>query len=79
MKFPNMQIVGFMKESLRTPPNTSSKCFQPHLSETVEASEAEMIKYFVNTFLANKGHFGLMYDLCHELGINYKTVKDISV
>jgi UDPglucose 6-dehydrogenase len=43
----------------------------------VLATEAEMIKYFGNVFLANRVIFAnQMYDICQKLGIDYEAVKD---
>ncbi len=40
------------------------------------ATEAEMVKYFSNTFYALKVAFAnQMYDLCESLGIEYEKVK----
>ncbi len=45
----------------------------------VKNKEAEMIKYFRNTFLAVKvSYCNEMYQLCNNLGIDYDTVRTIS-
>ena len=43
----------------------------------VPATEAEMVKYFGNTWFSAKVVFAnQMYDLCQKLGIDYDRVKD---
>jgi len=42
------------------------------------SGESEMVKYFMNTFLAMKNTFAnQLYDYCKHRGIDYDTVKDI--
>ena len=44
--------------------------------ECIDSSEAEMIKYFRNTFLATKVSFcNEMYALCRKIGVEYETVR----
>ena len=78
MKLPDKQIVGFTaksrgiaKDILRILPDAPFK-------KIVASRDAEMVKYFINTFLAAKVVFAnQMYDLCKKSGIDYKTVKKI--
>jgi len=80
MKFPDEQIVGFTKESKGVAKNILKILPKAPFKKTVKASEAEMMKYFANTFLSVKVIFAnQMYDLCQKLGIDYKTVKKIAV
>jgi len=42
------------------------------------SGESEMVKYFLNTFLATKNTFAnQMYDYCVAKGIDYEKIKDI--
>ena len=74
---PDRQIVGYTKKSrsrakkiLDILPNAPHKKIMP-------ATEAEMIKYFGNTFLSLRVIFGnQLYDLCKKMGINYDTVRE---
>ena len=41
------------------------------------ATEAEMVKYFGNTWFAMKVVFAeQMFDLCHALGVDYNRIKE---
>jgi UDPglucose 6-dehydrogenase len=45
----------------------------------VPSPEAEMAKYFSNTFLALKVIFAnQIYDLCQKVGINYESIKNMA-
>jgi len=45
----------------------------------VRNAEAEMIKYFRNTFLSLKVSFcNEIYDLCQKKGINYENVRELA-
>ena len=47
--------------------------------ECVDSSEAEMIKYFRNTFLATKVSFcNEIAALCQKLGVEYETVRGLA-
>lgn len=77
MEKPDRQIVGYTEKSrdiaqmiMDILPNAPFKKIMP-------ATEAEMVKYFGNTFLSMKVIFGCeMYKLCEKLGINYDLVKE---
>jgi len=46
-------------------------------SKIIPAAEAEMVKYFGNTFLAVRVIFAnQMFDLCQKLGLDYTLVKE---
>lgn len=78
MKNPNEQIVGYTENSkdyaqevLDILPNAPNKFI-------VKAREAEMVKYFSNSFLASKVVFAnQIFDLCEKLDIDYDKVKEI--
>jgi len=45
----------------------------------VPAAEAEMAKYFCNTFLSARVVFAnQIYDVCEKMGINYEAVKEMA-
>ena len=79
MKNPYEQIVGYTKNSkdvakeiLRILPKASTEFIIP-------AVEAEMVKYFSNTFLATKVIFAnQIYDLCQKLNIDYDSIKEMA-
>jgi len=74
---PNTSIVGYTQ---------SSKCFAPLVMHIlpkgktqgmIPATDAEMIKYARNTYLAMKVVFAnQLYDLCNIRGVDYAVVRD---
>ncbi len=77
MEDPDRQIVGYTKKSEDLAENIMSLLPNAPYKKTMPATEAEMVKYFGNTFLSVKVIFGnQMNDVCSKLGINYDTVKD---
>jgi len=78
MKFPDKQIVGFTSKSREIAENILRILPDAPFKKIVDARDAEMVKYFTNTFLASKVVFAnQMYDLCKKSGIDYETVKKI--
>jgi len=74
---PDRQIIGYTQKSESIVKDIFSLLPKAPFERTVAATEAEMIKYFGNIFLANKVIFAnQMYDLCQKIGINYEVVKD---
>lgn len=75
--FPSRQIVGYTKQS-KEYANMVLDELPPAPHEIIMlATEAEMVKYFCNTFLATRVIFGnQMYDICKALGIDYDLVKE---
>ena len=79
MQHPDRQIVGFTqkKESLKVAPEILKILPRAPFEKIIRASEAEMVKYFNNTFNAIKVIFAnQMYDLCKGAGINYDVVME---
>ncbi len=76
MKNPSEQIVGYT-ESSKGVANEVLEILPKSQNEfIVPSGEAEMVKYFSNTFLATKVVFAnQFYDLCQKLGLNYDLVK----
>ncbi len=78
--FPDRQIIGYTKKSkdVASLLLTILPCAPFH--KIIPATEAEMVKYFGNTFLASKVVFAnQIYDLCKKIGVDYDLVKDCAV
>lgn len=76
---PERQIVGFANERGRlVAPRVLGILPKAPYVKIIKAKEAEMIKYFSNTYLATRVVFAnQIYDLCEKLGgISYEVVKD---
>jgi len=71
------QIVGYTKKSKDIAKDILDILPRASLEKIVKTTEAEIIKYFCNIFLANRVIFAnQMYDLCQKIGIDYKTVEE---
>lgn len=77
MNYPDRQIVGYTPESYTFASDVMMLLpMAPH-ERIMRSREAEMVKYFGNTWFSTKVVFAnQMYDLCNALGIDYDTVKD---
>jgi len=75
---PHRQIVGYTTEkSKEVAPKILDILPHAQFSKIIRAKEAEMVKFFGNTFLAMRVIFAnQIYDLCAKLGIDYKAVKE---
>ena len=74
---PNRQIIGYTKESKNYSQQILDVLPPALFVRIMPATEAEMVKYFGNTFLAIKVIFAnQIYDLCEKLNINYDVVKE---
>ena len=74
---PERQIVGYTANGKDKAQDILNLLPPAPFQKIVRASEAEMIKYFGNVFLANRVVFANhMYDVCQKLGIDYDTVKE---
>ena len=74
---PERQIMGVTEQSKETAKSILSFLPKAPFEKIVRATEAEMIKYFSNLFLANRVIFAnQMYDICQKIGIDYETVKE---
>jgi UDPglucose 6-dehydrogenase len=77
MNHPERQIVGYTKESQSLANDLISILPSAPFKKAMPVTEAEMVKYFGNTWLALKVSFAnQMFDLCQKLEIDYDTVKD---
>jgi UDPglucose 6-dehydrogenase len=77
MRFPDRQIIGFTKESFIVAGDVMQILPLAPFERIIPATEAEMVKYFGNTWFSTKVVFAnQMYDVCTKLGISYDTVKE---
>jgi len=77
MRFPDRQIVGFTKESYTVSADLLMLLPAAPFERVMPATEAEMVKYFSNTWFAVKVVFAnQMYDVCDKLGLDYDVVRD---
>lgn len=78
--FPNRQIIGYTEKSQDVANNILKILPEAPFEKIMPAKEAEMVKYFSNTWFATKVVFAnQMYDLCQRTGINYEIVKEAAV
>ncbi len=76
-KNPDRQIIGFTEQSRDVAQMIMDLLPDAPLKKIIPATEAEMVKYFGNTFLATKVVFAnQIYDVCQALGLNYDLVKE---
>ena len=76
---PKRQIIGFTPKSKNIARKILNILPKAPYQKIIPSSEAEMVKYFGNTFLSTKVIFAnQIYDLCQKLGINYDTVKTVA-
>ncbi|OGL78819.1 hypothetical protein A3J43_02205 [Candidatus Uhrbacteria bacterium RIFCSPHIGHO2_12_FULL_54_23] len=74
---PFRQIIGYTKESYSIAGVTRDLLPMASYTRLMPSTEAELVKYWSNTFYATKVVFAnQMYDLCRKMGIDYDTVKE---
>ncbi|MFA4873414.1 MAG: hypothetical protein WC659_05810 [Patescibacteria group bacterium] len=74
---PFRQIIGYTKESFPIAGEIRDLLPLAAFTRLMPATEAELVKYWSNTFYAAKVVFAnQMYDLCQKLNIDYETVKE---
>lgn len=77
MLHPDRQILGYTEFSYSVCTEIMAMLPEAPYEKIIPAREAEMCKYFNNTWFATKVIFAnQMYDLCEKLGIDYDTVKN---
>jgi UDPglucose 6-dehydrogenase len=77
MKYPDRQILGYTDKSYSVAGDVMMLLPLAPFERIVPAKEAEMVKYYGNTWFSTKVIFAnQMYDLCQKVGIDYDTVKD---
>ena len=75
---PDRQIVGYTEKSRDVTEMIMEMLPPAPFKKIVPARDAEMAKYFGNTFLASKVIFAnQMYDLCDAIEADYSTVQEI--
>ena len=79
MCYPDRQIVGYTERSFTVAKDIIQQLPLAPFERIVKAKEAEMCKYFGNTWFSTKVIFAnQMYDVCRELDIDYDAVRDIA-
>lgn len=74
---PDRQIVGHTLESRSVAERVMGILPPAQFSRIIDSSEAELIKYFGNNWLAVRvAYANHMYDICEKLGLDYDVVKE---
>lgn len=75
--FPDMQYIGYVNDEDRRDAYEILRILpRAPYSGVIKSKEAELIKYFLNSYLATRVIFAnQIYDLCEKLGINYEVIK----
>ncbi len=77
MEEPDRQIMGYTRESKSLAEEIMNLLPDAPYKKIMPATEAEMVKYFGNTFLSVKVIFGTqMEEVCRKLNIDYNTVRE---
>ncbi len=77
MNFPDRQIVGYTEKSYNVAGDVMGLLPLAPFERMLPATEAEMVKYYGNTWFSTKVTFAnQMYDLCEKMGIDYDRVKE---
>jgi len=72
MSYPDRQIIGYTKKSQNAAGDVMQLLPLAPFERVLPATEAEMVKYFGNTWFAVKVSFAnQMYDLCQKSGLDY--------
>ena len=79
MNYPDRQIIGYTKESYTVAGDVIQILPLAPYEKIMPATEAELVKYFGNTWFSIKVIFAnQMYDLCEKLGLKYDRIKEAS-
>ncbi len=77
MQNPDRQIIGYTEKSKDVAQTVMDVLPKAPFEKIMPVTEAEMVKYFNNTFNAVKVIFAnQMYDLCEKIAIDYNTVME---
>ncbi len=77
MNYPDRQLIGTTEESYSIALDVMHLLPMAPFERIMGAREAEMVKYYSNTWFSTKVVFAnQMYDLCQALGIDYDIVKE---
>ena len=72
MNYPDRQIVGYTEQSFTVAADVMQLLPLAPFERILPSTEAEMVKYFGNTWFSVKVSFAnQMYDVCQKLGIDY--------
>ena len=72
MMYPDRQIVGYTEKSHDVAGDLMQLLPLAPFERIIPSTEAELVKYFGNTWFSVKVSFGnQMYDLCQALGVDY--------
>jgi len=74
---PERQIIGYTDKSKEMAEDILGILPQAKFKKIMPAVDAEMVKYFSNTWFATKVVFAnQIYDLCQKIGADYEIVKE---
>lgn len=77
MSYPDRQIIGYTEKSFPIAKDLLQLFPLAPFERVIPSSEAEMVKFFGNTWFATKVAFAnQMYDLCQKIGVDYELVKE---
>jgi UDPglucose 6-dehydrogenase len=77
MRRPDRQIIGYTKESYSVAEDIILMLPLAPFERIMPAKEAEMVKYFNNSWFGTKVVFcNQMYDLCKKMGVDYDSIKE---
>ncbi len=77
MKYPERQIIGYTKQSFDITKKVLDVLPNAPFKKIIPAKEAELVKYFSNTFYATKVIFAnQIYQLCQKLDIDYEIIRE---
>jgi len=77
MNYPDRQIIGYTQKSYGIAGDILQILPLAPYQKIMPATEAELVKYFGNTWFSIKVVFAnQMYDLCQKLGVDYDRVKE---
>src|SRR5688572_8935567 len=77
MTYPDRQLIGYTDKSYNVALDVMHLLPMAPFERVMPAKEAEMVKYFGNTWFAAKVVFAnQIYDLCQAVGVDYDTVKE---
>jgi len=77
MGHPDRQILGYTKQSREIAKDILKILPVAPFKKIIPATEAEMVKYFSNTWFSTKVVFAnQIYELCKKLGIDYEIVRE---
>jgi len=76
----NRMIFGGIKEDTVKCVSILSEVFPSKHYFMTDWKTAEMVKYFINTFLATKVAFANeMYEICESINLDYESVRDLAL